>query len=76
MNGTVTKYDGQKGRGELTLVNGQVIKFTWDQVETPPTSHPSWATNSPVGSGYTPSVGQAVVYDHNDTSRPVRIVWS
>jgi hypothetical protein len=60
----------------VTLANGQVIKFTWDQVETPPTGHPSWAINSPVGSGYTPQVAMAIVYDRNDTSRPVRIVWS
>lgn len=75
MNGTITKYDANQGRGEVTLQNGQVISFSWDQVETPPTTHPSWATNSPVGSGYTPQVGMAIVYEQSQRyQRPIRIV--
>jgi hypothetical protein len=75
MTGTITSYDAQQGRGQVTLASGNVVSFTWDQVcYAPDAEGLRHAGNGAIGDGRVIKVGDTVEFDRGHASTPVRIV--
>jgi hypothetical protein len=76
MNGTITSYDNQTGRGRVTLDDGRDVPIRWTAI----TISPSEAERRRCG--HIPDhvrstdvrVGDVVRYDRNASNRPFEIV--
>jgi hypothetical protein len=77
VNATVTEFNYETGFGVIRLdASGEVIAFAQHEVEIPGDREKKERVGrgTPVGNGWAPNIGTAVLYDHNHASRPITIV--